>query len=313
MVIAPRVFYETAYGRYAVGAFSVNTLEQILGVLRGAAAAKAPVIIQVSAKAHEYAGSGVLEAAIHAAARNLPEVLYGIHLDHGDETLAHRCIDSGLYASVMVDASMLSFEENIAATKRVVEHARPLGITVEAELGRLRGKEDDIDVDASDAFLTDPALAQEFVARSGVDTLAVAVGTSHGIHKFHGQRSLDLARLTQIQAVLPRVPLVLHGASSVSPAEVARINSLGGNIAISAHGVPEEQYAQAYARGVGKINVDTDLRLAWARTFRASFCNHPENIDPRNPGKAFIAAVADIVVHHSQLFGCAGRAKEFNL
>jgi fructose-bisphosphate aldolase class II len=313
MFVSPQKFYEPAYGRYAVGAFSVNTLEQILGVLRGADAAAAPVIVQVSAKAHDYAGSGVLEAAIHAAARNLPKVPYAVHLDHGDEVLAHRCIDTGLYSSVMVDASMLAFEENIAVTKRVVEHAHLRGIAVEAELGRLGGKEDDIDVDASEAYLTDPKLAQEFVARTCVDSLAVAVGTSHGIHKFHGQRSLHLERLAQIQAALPRVPLVLHGASSVSPAEVARVNSAGGKIAVSAHGVPEEQYAQASLRGISKINVDTDLRLVWARTFRETFRDHPDNIDPRNPGSTFSRAVADLVAHHSRLFGCAGRAGEFNL
>jgi fructose-bisphosphate aldolase, class II len=185
---------QQAYGHRAIGAFSVNTIEQIRGVFFGAKAANSPVLIQVSKRAREYAGSDVLESAAHAIAKDFPQVTFGIHLDHGDEEHAHTCIDSGLYSSVMVDASMHSFEENIAITRRVVEHAHERGITTEAELGRLGGKEDDIEVADKDAFYTDPRMAAEFVQRTGVDSLAVAVGTSHGLKKFSGEESLNLAR-----------------------------------------------------------------------------------------------------------------------
>ncbi len=274
----------------------------------GAEAARAPLIIQVSGKAHEYAGFGVLESAIHAAARNYPKVTFGVHLDHGSEAETHTCIDSGYYSSVMVDGSMLPFDENVAVTRRVAEHAHQKNITVEAELGRLGGKEEDIDVNDSEAFLTDPEMAARFVRQTGVDCLAVAVGTSHGIHKFKGVQSLRLDRLAHIQAGLPGFPLVLHGASSVSAKEVQRINLAGGQVDPGANGVPEEQYAEAYRRGVCKINVNTDSRLLRAHVNREFFRDHPQNIDMRAPGKVFVQEIANMVIHHSQLFGCTGQS-----
>lgn len=312
MLGASSKLFRLAYGRYAIGAYSVNSLEQIIGIFMGASQAETPVIVQVSGKAHEYVGMGVLEAAIHAAACHYPQVIFGIHLDHGSEEQAHACIDSGQYSSVMVDASMLPFSGNLAVTRRVVEHGHRKNISVEAELGRLSGKEDDIAVEDKDAFLTDPDMAAEFVRQTCVDSLAVAVGTSHGIQKFKGQPTLHLARLEQIQRAIPGVPLVLHGASSVSSAEVGRINAAGGKVDTNANGVPEDQYVEAYRRGVCKINVDTDSRLIWARVNRENFRDHPANIDLREPGKIMIAEVAHMVAHHSQLFGCTGKQKEFN-
>jgi len=313
MFVASLKLFRQAYGRYAIGAYSVNSLEQIIGILIGAAEAQAPVIVQVSGKAHEYVGMGVLEAAIHAAACHYPQVVFGVHLDHGSEEQAHECIDSGQYSSVMVDASMLPFEDNVAITRRVTEHGHSKNITVEAELGRLGGKEDDIAVEDKDAFLTDPGMAAEFVRMTGVDSLAVAVGTSHGIHKFKGQPALHLTRLAQIQQAMPGVPLVLHGASSVSASEIERINAAGGKVDSRANGVPENQYAEAYRRGVCKINVDTDSRLIWARVTRENFRDHPANIDLREPGKIVMVEVAHMVAQHSRLFGCFGRSPNLSV
>jgi fructose-bisphosphate aldolase class II len=298
------------YGRFAVGAFSVNTLEQVVGAFRGAATAQSPLIIQVSHKARQYAGAHVLEAAVHAAARSYSQLVFALHLDHGDEATCYACIDSGYYTSVMVDASHAPFAENVAITRRVVEHAHDKGISVEAELGRLSGKEDDIAVDESLAFLTDPDQAAEFVRRSGCDALAVAVGTSHGVHKFRGTHQLYLDRLAQIQERLPGFPLVLHGASSVPPQEVRRINAAGGAVDISAQGVPEDQYIETARRGVTKINIDTDGRLIWTRIYREYLRDHPENLDMREPGRVFIAEYAHQVVRLCRKFGCAGRLEE---
>jgi fructose-bisphosphate aldolase, class II len=294
---------QQAYGHHAIGAFSVNTIEQIRGVLLGAKAADSPVLIQVSKRAREYAGADVLESAAHAIAKDFPQVTFGIHLDHGDEDHAHACIDSGLYASVMVDASMFSFEENIAITRRVVQHARERGITTEAELGRLGGKEDDIEVAEKDAFFTDPAMAAEFVQRTGVDSLAVAIGTSHGLKKFSGEESLNLARLEAIQSALFGYPLVLHGASMISSAEVLRINQAGGRLDTTSQGVPSEQYLKAIRRGITKINIDSDSRLLMTRVYREYMREHPETVDFRLPGEVFIQAMADLVQHHLVLFG----------
>jgi len=310
MLVSASHLLRLAYGRFAIGAYSVNTLEQVLGVLSGAQSAQAPLIVQVSHKARQYAGQGVLEATVHAVARLYPELAFGVHLDHGDEETCYACIDSGCYSSVMVDASRCTFDENIAVTRRVVARAHARGVSVEAELGRLGGKEEDIAVDESDAFLTDPDRAADFVARSGCDSLAVAVGTSHGIYKLQGGRKLRLDRLAQIQERLPGFPLVLHGASSVPAAEVGRINAAGGELGGSAQGVPEDQYGQAVERGIAKINVDTDSRLVWTRVYREFLLDHPANIDPREPGRLFVTECARLIALRSQIFGCAGRLQE---
>ncbi|MGC8855141.1 MAG: class II fructose-bisphosphate aldolase [Halothiobacillaceae bacterium] len=301
---------QLAYGQYAIGAFSVNSIEQILGAFRGAADAAAPLIIQVSYQARRYAEPGVLEAAVHAAACRFPRLVFALHLDHGDEPTCYECIESGFYSSVMIDASAHPLEENIAITRRVVERAHARGIAVEAELGRLSGKEDDIAVEEGVAFLTDPDQAAEFVTRSGCDALAVAVGTSHGVHKFAATGQLHLERLEAIRQRLPGFPLVLHGASSVPAEEVARINAAGGAVAADAHGVPEAMYLEAARRGVAKINIDTDSRLVWARVMREYLRDHPATIDLREPGRAFMAAYAERVAHLCRCFGCAGRLDE---
>lgn len=304
---SPLTFYQPAYQNYAIGAYSVNTMEQVLGIFKGAALAQAPVIIQISGKAHQYAGWGVLEAVVHAAARLYPTVPFAVHLDHGDEQTCMACIDSGWYSSVMIDASKMALAENAAITRRVVERAHAHGIAVEAELGRLAGHEDDVDVDESEAFLTDPQDALEFVRLSGCDSLAVCIGTSHGVNKFSGEAKLHLTRLNEIAAQLQGFPLVLHGASSVSNRELQRINAAGGAVDLNSKGVPEDQYILAARSGIVKINVDTDSRLVWTRAIREHFINHPANVDLREPGRDVMEGVAEMVVHHSGLFGCQNR------
>lgn len=310
MQVTTSALFKLAYGQFGIGAYSVNSLEQIRGVFQGALNAQAPLIVQVSHRARQYAGPWVLEAAIQAMARLYPELVFALHLDHGDEETCCACIASGYYTSVMIDASHLPLDENIAITRRVVERAHARGIAVEAELGRLSGKEEDVHVDDSEAFLTDPDQAAEFVTRSGCDSLAVAIGTSHGVYKLHGRQSLHLERLAAIQARLPGFPLVLHGASSVPQAEVQRIRAAGGVIGETAQGVPEHQYIEAVRRGVTKINVDTDGRLVWMRVYREHLRDHPDNLDPRAPGGVFMAEYARLIVQRSQNFGCAGRLAE---
>jgi fructose-bisphosphate aldolase class II len=297
---------------YAVGAYSVNSLEQIVGLFQGACYSKTPLIVQISGKAHKYIGRGVLEAAIQAVSDNYPNVIYSLHLDHGDEETALYCIESGYYSSVMVDASMMSIKENIAITRRVVEHAKVFGISVEAELGRIGGKEDDISVAEKDTFLTNPESALEFVQKSGVDALAVAIGTSHGLNKFTQKQSLDLKRLKEIQNSLPGVPLVLHGASSISRDEIDRINAAGGKVDLSARGVPQEQYLEAALMGISKINIDTDTRLIWTRVYREYLRDNPEIVDFRMQGGIIINEISALFNHHSQLFGCLGKSNDFN-
>ena len=302
-------FYPLAYGRFAVGAYSVNNLEQIAGCFQGARIARTPLILQISGKARGYAGAGVLEAAVHATAALYPDVVFALHLDHGDESSCIACIESGAYSSVMIDASKYLFEENATITRRIVQAAHAKGISVEAELGRLSGKEDEVSVDEKEAFYTDPEEAKAFVKNSGCDALAVAVGTSHGINKFKGEQSLGLKRLAQVQRCLPGLPLVLHGSSSVPADEIRRINAAGGRVDPNSRGVPEEQYLQAAQYGVCKINIDTDSRLIWTRVQREFLLAHPENVDFRDAGRVFIAEIGQMVVHHSQLFGCASQAE----
>jgi fructose-bisphosphate aldolase class II len=238
-----------------------------------------------------------------------PEAVFAVHLDHGDEQTCYDCIDSGFYSSVMIDASHEPFEENIAITKRVVERAHAAGISVEAELGMLGGVEEDIQVDEKHAMLTDPDEAKEFVERSGCDSLAVAIGTSHGAYKFAGSQGLHFERMAEIQKNLPGFPLVMHGSSSVPQEEVQRINAAGGALG-GAKGVDVDEFAKAVPLGVTKVNIDTDGRLVWTRVHREYFRDHPDGFDFRKPGKIFIPAYADFIVHKSQKLLSAGTLPE---
>ena len=306
MIVTTKKLFEHAYGKYAIGAYNVNNLEQIDGLFKGNLSSQAPFIIQISRGARAYTNKLYLEGLIRAADAIYPEAVFAVHLDHGDEATCYDCIESGFYSSVMIDASSQPYEENIAITKRVVDAAHARGIVVEAELGQLGGVEEHVAVDEANAKLTDPKQARDFVERTGCDSLAVAIGTSHGAFKFSGTQSLHFDVLAKIQEELPGFPLVMHGSSSVPQDEVARINAAGGKLA-GAKGVDAGQFRQAATLGVTKINIDTDGRLVWTRVHREFFLEHPEKFDLRDPGKIYIAEYAKFIATKNEYLGSAGQ------
>jgi fructose-bisphosphate aldolase, class II len=306
MIVTTAQLFKHAYGNYAVGAYNINNAEQAMGLFRGAIESKAPFIIQISKGARAYTDKRMLEAIIRAASDIFPEAIFAVHLDHGDEQTCYDCIDSGFFSSVMIDASHDPFEENVAITKRVVDRAHAKGISVEAELGMLGGVEEDIKVEEGNACLTDPAEAEEFVKLTGCDSLACAIGTSHGAFKFKGRQSLHFDVLDQIKARLPNFPLVMHGSSSVPQEEVARINAAGGTIKDSM-GVDVNECLPAAKKGVTKINIDTDGRLVWTRVHREFFRDKPGEFDFRPPGKIFMAEYAKFIASRNELLGSAGQ------
>jgi len=314
MIVPARALFDHAYGKYALGAYNINNLEQIMGLFRGNLQSRAPFIIQISKGARSYTDKRMLEAMIRTAEEIFPDSLFAVHLDHGDEATCRECIESGFYSSVMIDASHEPFEENVAITARVAEAAHRRGISVEAELGMLGGVEEEIAVDESHACLTDPDQALEFVRRSGCDSLAVAIGTSHGAYKFSGSQGIHFDRVTEIQRRLPGFPLVMHGSSSVPEEEVRRINEAGGALKEGAKGVDPAQYLPAARLGVCKVNIDTDGRLVWCRVHREHFRDRPSDFDLRGPGKAFMAEYAGFIASRNELLGSAGHvdsAREF--
>ncbi|MDD3014568.1 MAG: class II fructose-1,6-bisphosphate aldolase [Candidatus Gastranaerophilales bacterium] len=294
-------------GKYAVGAYNVNNMELLQAIVEAGNELKAPLILQVSAGARKYANEAYLIKLVEAAL-NSSTIPIALHLDHGEDfEICKACIDGG-FSSVMIDGSKHSFEDNIALTKQVVDYAHPRGISVEAELGKLAGVEDNISVSEKDAIYTNPAEAKEFIERTGVDSLAVAIGTSHGAYKFKGEAKLDFVRLAEIQqAVGLDYPLVLHGSSSV-PAYLVKIcNDFGAEIP-GAKGVPEEMFSQATKLGVAKINVDTDLRLAFTGAIRKHFAENPSHFDPRQYLTPARAAVKELVKGKIKVFGTDGKA-----
>ena len=310
MIVTTRELFDIAYGRFAVGAYNINNMEQALGLFEGHARAEAPFIVQLSKGARGYAGVRMLEAILKAAEESYPDAVFAVHLDHGDEETCYDAIDSGFYSSVMIDASHDPFEENVAATRRVVERAHAVGVSVEAELGMLGGVEEDIQVDEKHAQLTDPEEAESFVEQSGCDALAVAIGTSHGAYKFSGGQGIHFDRVEEIQRRLPGFPLVMHGSSSVPREEVERINAAGGALDPSAKGVDVEEFARAVPLGVTKVNIDNDGRLVWTRVHREHFRDHPENFDFRGPGKVFVEEYARFIEHKSEKLRSKGVVDE---
>lgn len=299
MIVTTDQLFKAAYGKFAVGAYNINNMEQALGLFEGHAKAQAPFIVQLSKGARKYANPKMIEGIIRSAEELYPELIFAVHLDHGDEETCYDCIDSGFYSSVMIDASHESFEKNVEITKRVVERAHAKGISVESELGMLGGVEEDIQVDEKHAMLTDPEEARRFVELTGCDSLAVAIGTSHGAYKFSGKQGLHFDRIEEIQRLLPNTPLVMHGSSSVPREEVERINGAGGKMDPSAQGVNADEFARAVKLGVTKVNIDTDGRLVWTRVHREFFRDKPEQFDFRAPGKVFVQEYADFIVHKS--------------
>ena len=310
MIVTTAQLFKQAYGKYAIGAYNINNLEQTVGLFKGNLASKAPFIIQLSKGARKYSDKRFLEGIIRAADLVYPDAIFAVHLDHGDEETCYDCIKSGFYSSVMIDASHHSFEENIAITKRVVDAAHAKGISVEAELGQLGGVEEDI---TGSVQLTKPEEAKEFVTRTGCDSLAVAIGTSHGAFKFKAEPGkkfgLHFDVVQKIKALLPGFPMVLHGSSSVPKDEVNRINAAGGKIKDSS-GVPEEDLAKAGKMGVCKVNIDTDGRLVWTRVHREFFRDKPEKFDLRDVGVPFMEEYAKMIAGKNVMLGSAGHLDE---
>ena len=306
LVTSTEMFKKAYEGKYAVGAFNVNNMEIIQGIVEAAKVEQAPLILQVSAGARKYASHIYLMKLVEAAVEDsgLPICL---HLDHGEDfEICKACVDGG-FTSVMIDGSKHSFEENIELTKRVVDYAHNKGVVVEAELGKLAGVEDAVKVSAADATYTDPDQAVEFVERTGLDSLAIAIGTSHGAYKFKGKPELDFARLEKISNMLPNFPLVLHGASTVIPSFVEECNKFGGKID-GAQGVPEDMLLKAGTFGVCKINIDTDLRLAMTASVRKYLMEHPGDFDPRQYLKPARQAIQDMVAHKIRnVLNCSNR------
>lgn len=309
MIVTTKKLFEAAYGNYAIGAYNINNLEQTMGLFQGNLDSDAPFILQISRGARDYTDKKMLEGMIRAADEVFPEAIFAVHLDHGDEETCYECIESGFYSSVMIDASHEEFEKNIAITKRVVDAAHQNHVVVEAELGQLGGVEEHISVDEEKAKLTDPNMAKEFVERTGCDSLAVAIGTSHGAFKFQGSQSLHFDVLEAIQKNLPGFPLVMHGSSSVPQEEVERINKAGGKL-VGAKGVDASQFKKASKLGVTKINIDTDGRLVWTRVHREFFNEHPEVFDLRKPGKVFMREYANFIAQKNEYLGSKGQLEK---
>ena len=289
------------------GAFNVNNMEIIQAIVDAAAKENSPVILQASSSAIKYARIGYLRKMVEAALEE-HDIPVALHLDHGpDFETCKMCIDNG-FTSVMIDGSKYDFEENVALTKQVVDYAHSKGVVVEAELGKLAGVEDDVNVDAQDAMYTDPDQAKEFVERTGCDSLAIAIGTSHGAYKFKGEAKLRFDILQKIKEKLPNTPIVLHGASTVIPELVEMCNQYGGNIP-GAKGVPDEMLHEASLSGVSKINVDTDLRLAMTAAIRKTFAEDPSAFDPRKYMTPARDLIQETVQHKiKNVFGSTNKA-----
>ena len=308
LVTTKAMFEKSMKEKFAIGAFNVNNMELVQGIVEAAAEQNSPVILQASSSAIKYAGIDYLMAMVKVAAEEHPNIPIAIHLDHGpDFETCKMCVDNG-FTSVMFDGSKYDFEENVRLTKEVVDYAHSKGVVVEAELGKLAGIEDDVNVSASDAMYTDPAQAEEFVKRTGCDSLAIAIGTSHGAYKFKGEAKLRFDILKQIKERIPNTPIVLHGASTVIPELVNMCNQYGGNIP-GAKGVPDEMLHEASISGVSKINVDTDLRLAMTGAIRKVFAEDPSAFDPRKYLKPARDLIKETVTHKMRdVFGSANKA-----
>lgn len=307
LVTTKEMFEKSMKEHFAIGAFNVNNMEIIQGIVDAAAEENSPVILQASSSAIKYARIGFLRKMIEAALEE-NDIPIALHLDHGpDFETCKMCIDHG-FSSVMIDGSKYDFEENVALTKKVVEYAHNRGVVVEAELGKLAGIEDEVNVAASDAMFTDPDQAKEFVERTGCDSLAIAIGTSHGAYKFKGEAKLRFDILEKVKEKLPNTPIVLHGASTVIPELVELCNKYGANIP-GAKGVPDEMLHEASLRGVSKINVDTDLRLAMTGAIRKALIENPEVFDPRKYMQPARELIKETVQHKIRdVFGSSNKA-----
>ena len=312
MTVTSKYLFNKCYGRYAIPAVNVFTMEQVLGLFKAGVQANAPFLVQLTPVARNYASPMMMMAMINAAAKIYPKAVYCVHLDHGNEAHVFDAIKSNQYQSVMIDASHDDFENNIKRTSEVVKAAHKSGVFVEAELGVLSGVEDDISIDEKDSKYTNPYEVAEFVARTKCDSIAVAVGTSHGAYKFSGGQGIQFDILKEIQERIPNFPIVLHGGSSVNDVEIKRINTAGGQLNQNAAGVSQEEIVKAIKYGICKINIATDTRLLWTRVHREFFIDSPELFDPINPGKTYIEEYVKFMQQKFDLLGATGKAIEFN-
>tara|TARA_R110002050_G_scaffold33846_7_gene85785 strand:- start:14727 stop:15668 length:942 start_codon:yes stop_codon:yes gene_type:complete len=313
MHLSPKIFFEHCYGKYAIAAVNVFTMEQVLGLFSAGARAKAPFIVQITPAARNYAHPAMLIAMINAASKIYPKAVYAVHMDHGNEEHAFDAIRSNDYTSIMIDASHDSFKDNVKRTKAVVEEAHKKNIFVEAELGVLSGVEDDLSIDEKYAKYTQPSEVQEFVELTECDSLAVAVGTSHGAYKFSGGSGIQFKILEEIQRRLPKFPIVLHGGSAVNLEEIARINRAGGSLNEGASGVSPKEIVKSIAYGVCKINIATDTRLLWTRVHREFFRDTPQLFDPVIPGKTYMAEYEKFILEKFDLLGATGKVSDMNI
>jgi fructose-bisphosphate aldolase class II len=310
--VPSKILFENCYGNYAIAAVNIFTMEQVLGLFSASASSGTPVIVQITPAARNYAGAEMLMAMVQSASLMHPEALYTIHMDHGTEDHILDALNKG-YDSVMIDASHDDFETNIRRTAAIVKKAHAKNISVEAELGILSGVEDDISIDESYAKYTNPEQAKEFVQRTGCDSLAVAVGTSHGAYKFSGGKGLQFEVLKKIQQQLPAYPLVLHGSSGVKRTVTDAINRLGGKLAGNASGVTDEEIQKAIQFGICKVNIATDLRLLWTLVHRRFFVEQPSIFDPVIPGKMYMKEYEEFMIDRFEVLQSKGKSNSIKL
>jgi fructose-bisphosphate aldolase class II len=310
MLVSTEILFKKCYGKYGIAAVNVWCMEQVHSLFSAAQKANAPFIVQTTPVARNYANPEMLTSMILAAAKIYPKTVFAIHLDHGNMEHAVQCIDSGSYTSVMIDASNEPFGKNVSLTKEIVTKAHQKNIAVEAELGILSGIEDDISIDEKHKKFTQPSEVEEFVKQTGCDSLAIAIGTSHGAYKFSGQQGLQFDILKEIQKILPGYPVVLHGGSAVNNEEIQRINAAGGQLGTDAKGVSNAEILEAIKYGVCKINIATDARLIWARVHREFFELSPAQYDPIIPGKTFMKEFEKFNLEKFELFNSIGKASE---
>lgn len=306
MRVTPGVLFRNCYGKYGIAAINIWSMEQTIALFGAAEKARTPFIVQTTPAARNYAGHAMLLSMIQAAASMFPRTMYGIHLDHGNEEHILSALKSGEYTSVMIDASHDTFNKNITRTKHIVEIAHAKDVEVEGELGVLSGVEDHIS--SLHGKYTQPEMVEEFVNKTRCDSLAIAVGTSHGAYKFSGGEGLQFEILQKIQEKLPGFPLVLHGASAVNSLEISRINQAGGKLKTGAKGVDPDELKKSIQYGICKVNIATDARLIWTRVHREFFAESPDKIDPILPGKTFIQELEKFIVDKFKLLGAQDKA-----
>ena len=312
MLVSTTALFKECYGKFAIAALNVWSMEQIIALFSAGERSESPFIVQMTPVARKYVNSVMLMGMIKAAAKIHPKAIFATHIDHGNEQHVLDAIASGDFTSVMIDASHDSFSENVKRTKAIVVEAHTKGVAVEAELGVLSGIEDDLSVDEKNALYTQPEEVESFVNQTGCDSLAVAVGTSHGAYKFSGGAGLQLDILKEIQQKLPEYPLVLHGGSEVNINEIERINKAGGELGVSAKGVNSRDVKDAIKYGVCKVNIATDARLIWTRIHREFFKDKPELFDPIFPGKIYMEDLEKFILEKFELLGSTGKNNLIN-